>query len=327
MSKVLKRTSVFLLIATIIVSSFCSVSARNSFKDINFDDWFYESVCYCYENQLVNGTSTDEFSPYEDVDRGMFATLLYRLAGEPEVTSENVFEDVTKEDYFYSAVRWAYNEKVIFGIDEKHFSPKDAITREQMACMIARYVKSIDAEFINGPQLELAINDNDKISDYALDDVYLVIHNALMIGDDSGYFNPQSIANRAEIATLFMRLKVKLEGDKPAVLIVATTEDENGNVIKKGKEVTLSDKDTKMLRGLFVDLSNKKGPYAEYIPSHIIVLDNVEYTFDISKNSNFSVKDSMFNFINIYSGECGSTTVTNKNNMTKILEIISNYEK
>ena|GEM_PF-801069 len=49
--------------------------------DVSQGDWYYEAVIYAYKNGLFYGTSETAFSPGENMNRGMFATVLGRLAG------------------------------------------------------------------------------------------------------------------------------------------------------------------------------------------------------------------------------------------------------
>jgi len=51
------------------------------FTDVSVDDWFYEAVQYVYENDIFNGTNESEFTPNGTMTRGMFVTVLGRMAG------------------------------------------------------------------------------------------------------------------------------------------------------------------------------------------------------------------------------------------------------
>jgi len=55
------------------------------FTDILETDWFFSAVNTAFRQGLFNGTSTTEFSPSGSMTRGMFATVLGRLAGVPAV--------------------------------------------------------------------------------------------------------------------------------------------------------------------------------------------------------------------------------------------------
>ncbi len=52
---------------------------ENPFTDVKENDWFYDSVKYAYENDLMKGISNTEFAPDSEVTRAMFVTVIYRM--------------------------------------------------------------------------------------------------------------------------------------------------------------------------------------------------------------------------------------------------------
>ena len=64
------------------------------FNDVNAGDWFYDYVEYVYNNGIMDGVDNGVFSPNTETTRGMVVTILYRLAGEPNVRGGNDFSDV-----------------------------------------------------------------------------------------------------------------------------------------------------------------------------------------------------------------------------------------
>lgn len=80
------------------------------FTDVTEDQWFYEYVAYVYENGLMNGMSETIFNPDGTVDRAMVVTVLYRMAGCPEVDELSSFVDVSTDFYYAEAVAWAEAE-------------------------------------------------------------------------------------------------------------------------------------------------------------------------------------------------------------------------
>ena len=51
------------------------------FSDVMETDWFYDAVSYAHTNGFFNGTSKTTFSPSGTMTRGMFVTVLGRMAG------------------------------------------------------------------------------------------------------------------------------------------------------------------------------------------------------------------------------------------------------
>ena len=82
---------------------------------------------YAVDKGLMNGTSETAFTPNGDTTRGMVVTILYRLAGSPEVESDGAA-------WWSDARAWAMEKGVSDGTDME--AP---ITREQLAAMMYRY--------------------------------------------------------------------------------------------------------------------------------------------------------------------------------------------
>ena len=89
----------------------------------------------------MSGTSTTLFSPNATTTRGMIVTMLYRLEGEPRISSGSAFDDVDAGMYYADAVAWASQNDIVTGYDEATFGPNNAITREQMAAILYRYAQ------------------------------------------------------------------------------------------------------------------------------------------------------------------------------------------
>ena len=67
--------------------------------------------------------------------RAMRVTVLYRMAGEPDVSSLTTrFTDLDAESYYYNAVLWATENGITKGADQPHFSPKPGELIERRCC-------------------------------------------------------------------------------------------------------------------------------------------------------------------------------------------------
>ncbi|MDY4220306.1 MAG: discoidin domain-containing protein, partial [Candidatus Faecousia sp.] len=111
------------------------------FTDVAEDKWYYEAVKYVYWNGLFKGTTDTTFTPNGTMDRAMMITVLYRLAGEPEVTGATDFTDVNPKAYYYNALLWATQKGIAKGVTDTAFAPGSPITREQMVTFLYRYAE------------------------------------------------------------------------------------------------------------------------------------------------------------------------------------------
>ena len=172
------------------------VPTRFPFKDVTTANWFYNDVYYCWENGLMNGMTPDTFAPQGTTTRAQFATVLYRMAGEPDVTGMTTpFTDVKSGSWYEKAVVWGYNSGVINGTSAATFSPDASVTREQMVTMLFRYSGAAE------PTGTLdQFTDANRISGYAVPAVIWAVQNNIVSGMGDGTFNPQGYATRAQLA-------------------------------------------------------------------------------------------------------------------------------
>ena len=177
------------------------------FTDVTDTDWFYDAVKYVYDNKIMNGTSETTFEPYAEVTRGMFATVIYRLEGEPAFMNDNIFEDVKSGEYYEKAVVWAQGKGIVNGTSETTFEPDKNITREEMATMLYRYIQYLGGGFHGGWAFPLDFKDADQVSDWAYEAMcYVTMPSVgLMQGMEDGTLQPKNNTNRAELATVLMR--------------------------------------------------------------------------------------------------------------------------
>lgn len=106
----------------------------NPFVDVPEDTWYYDGMKFVYENGLMAGTSGNTFSPDVTTTRGMLVTILWRLAGSPNMENEiwgYPFKDVDANAYYATAVYWARMNGIVAGYSDELFGPNDTITREQ----------------------------------------------------------------------------------------------------------------------------------------------------------------------------------------------------
>jgi len=181
------------------------------FEDVPAGAWYYKSVDYVHARGLMTGYTDTIFGPGDNVSRGQFVTILYRIENEPDVAYTNQFEDVADGSFYSSAVLWAYKNNIVSGYDEHHFGPSDSINREQMAAMLYRYAKYKSVDVSADSMVLLSFPDAANVSPFAINPVCWMVGNGYIKGD-SGYIHPQKTASRAECATILMRFLSSFEG-------------------------------------------------------------------------------------------------------------------
>lgn len=175
-----------------------------SYNDVTAGDWFTPDVIYVTLTGLMNGTG-DGFSPNNNINRAQLVTVLYRMAGQPEVTGENPFTDVPDGQWYTDAVLWAAENGITDGTSETTFSPNDALTREQMATFLYRF-----ANFEAGEPIEVTgdlsgYTDADLVADYAVDAMTWAVGEGVISGIGNNTLAPDNTASRAQMATVLTR--------------------------------------------------------------------------------------------------------------------------
>lgn len=187
------------------VNETVTVLVGDRFEDVSQDQWFYEAVEYMASKGYINGVSTTRFAPGMELNRAMMVTILYRMAGAPEVEGTNVFTDVPANDYFTDAVIWATENGITNGISQTKFAPFTLVNREQMVTFLQRYAKlqGADVTVSNTKVLE-QFPDNAKVSDWAVEPFCWAVENGIINGDD-GLLAAWNTATRAQVTVMLYR--------------------------------------------------------------------------------------------------------------------------
>lgn len=179
---------------------------KNPFSDVSEDYWYYDSVKFVNQNELMSGVTDDTFGPDVTLTRGMLVTVLYRAAGAPAVNKSIPFGDVSSDSYYRDAVIWAQQNGIVNGVSETEFAPEDKITREQIATIVYRYAEYCGIAPQGAWAIKLDYSDLAEISDYATEGVMYCTLKGIMQGKDNNCFAPRDNATRAEIAAILQRI-------------------------------------------------------------------------------------------------------------------------
>ncbi|MFC5404680.1 S-layer homology domain-containing protein [Cohnella soli] len=175
-----------------------------SYADVNKSDWFFDAVAYVQHKGLMSGTSETTFKPNQTANRAMIATVLYRMAGSPQVTGESTFNDVPSGTWYTDAIKWVAQSSIASGYSNKRYGIDDAVTREQLVTLLYRYAQHTNLDItVTGDLSDFA--DKDKISDWATVSMKWAIGKGIISGKGNGLLDPSGTATRAEIAAILMR--------------------------------------------------------------------------------------------------------------------------
>ena len=186
------------------------VADGTKFTDVLPSDWFYDYVNKANDNGYVKGIGgTTTFAPNASIIRGDVAVILFRMANgtgiadgttDTDIAYNTPFSDVDGHAYYAKAIQWAAKAGIITGYGDGTFKPEQNISREEFACMLAKYAKS-QGKFVASDGSDLAaLPDAGSVSSWAQENVAWAVEQGLI--GSAGYVAPQNAITRAEAAKM-----------------------------------------------------------------------------------------------------------------------------
>ncbi len=176
-------------------------------------NWKYENIRFVNEKGIMTGMNAAQFKPDDQLTRAQFASVIYRLAGSPNVSYKDIFSDVPAGQWYSNAIIWAYENKIVAGLGAGRYGIEDNITREQMARMlmelakVQKYDTSDEADFTR-------FEDASQVSRWAAENMRWAVGAGIISGstrDGKYYMNPKGEATRAECAVMLTKFVQKYQ--------------------------------------------------------------------------------------------------------------------
>lgn len=188
---------------------------KKTTADVNTDynsHWAKNAIVECFAKGIFNDFANKTvFMPEKPTTRAEFVTALGRLMNiNPAEFNKNIFEDVDSNAFYAPFINWAASNKIVLGVDAKHFEPNKTLTREQMAAIIVRLFRTYGYNF-NTNLMKPIYKDDKAISDWAKEEVYELTNIGVVQGNADSTFNPKGFLKRGELAELVLKLTKKLE--------------------------------------------------------------------------------------------------------------------
>lgn len=176
------------------------------FTDVKPSDWYYSAVRYARANNFFNGITATTFGANGTLTRGMFVTVLGRMAGvdTADYPGDSGFGDVKNSSYCAPYVQWAAKYGITSGAGNGLFLPDATVTRQQMAAFLVRYFDAFQVNYDTGENITTLPDDLDKVAPYARDAVTKLWKQGLLNGNGVS-FDPEGNATRAQTAVICMR--------------------------------------------------------------------------------------------------------------------------
>ena len=181
------------------------------FNDVYSTNWFTGAVRYVHKNGIIKGLNNTTFAPNNKITRGMIVTILHRMVGSPEVSGITKFSDVQDSSkYYYKAVKWATDNKIVKGYNNGKFGPTDNIIRQDLAVILKNFAEYQHKNTSKSDDLS-GFSDKSKVSNYALPAMKWAVGAGVITGNaKTKTIDPKGNATRAEVAAMLQKYCTKV---------------------------------------------------------------------------------------------------------------------
>ena len=161
----------------------------------------------------IVGYGNGEVRPQNNITRAEVATIFFRLltddVRDENLTKTNRYSDVTRADWYNTAVSTLSSMGIITGYPDGTFRPNAAITRAEFAAIAARFDNDGD---------KTAAKFSDIANHWAKDEISIAYNNGWITGYPDGTFGPQRNITRAETATMINRVLDRVPSEESHLL-------------------------------------------------------------------------------------------------------------
>ncbi|WEV76641.1 S-layer homology domain-containing protein [Janibacter cremeus] len=161
---------------------------------------FTTEITWLKDEGITTGYPDGTFGPKDRISREAMAAFFYRIAGEPEVTSDPDFTDVDASSKFADEIAWLQDEGITTGHPDGSFGPKERISREAMAAFMTRFV--LDGQ---PPKSSTPYAFTDIEGTPFVDHIAWLADQGITTGHSDGTFRPRNRITREAVAAFLYR--------------------------------------------------------------------------------------------------------------------------
>lgn len=185
-----------------------NVCPMSKFTDLKAANWSHEGIDYVLSHGYMVGTTDTKFEPDGSMTRAMIVTVLYRVAGDTGVATSKAgsvpFTDVQNGRWYTDAIKWAYANGIVKGMNEKTFAPDVSVSREQITLFICRFAKFIGDDVTAKGDIS-KFKDVSTLSAESRSAVSWAVGKGILKGFGNGKIGPKDTATRAQFAVMLQR--------------------------------------------------------------------------------------------------------------------------
>lgn len=125
------------------------ISITAAFDDVDSGAWYSDAVNTLASLRIINGVGNNLYEPERTITRAEFTAMAMRFS-DLKTGGENIFRDVSKDEWFYDAVVGAIQYGWINGYPDGTFRPYETMTRAEVATIANRMLgRSADIEYVS----------------------------------------------------------------------------------------------------------------------------------------------------------------------------------
>jgi len=205
-NRITASVSHFTKFAVMAVEAAAEIPVTDTTTKVDIGDisghWAEAAIRQAVSGGIVKGYPDDTFKPDKTVTRAEFSVMLMNVLKPQEEGAELTFTDsVTIGSWAQKAVAQAVQAGIIQGYEDGTFRPNAAMTRAEVAVMIANTLDhSIEAN------AETGFADDKDIPAWAKNAVGTLKKLGLMEGKGMNTFDPHATTTRAEAVTVLLQM-------------------------------------------------------------------------------------------------------------------------
>lgn len=189
-----KILALFTVLTLVFTSVTVSASGLSIFSDVDITTDEGIAVYTLYAEGIVKGYGDGTFGINNSLTRAECSRMINLLFKFTDA-GENIFSDVSPDDWFYDDVNIAVKAGFIVGFEDLTFRGNEPVTRQQACSIVNRIAK---------PEAKLDLKITDTVDDWAKDDVKAIVDAGLLKLEDGDTFRATENMTRGELALLLV---------------------------------------------------------------------------------------------------------------------------
>lgn len=179
------------------------IKLNNAIKENASAGCYIADVYEAFKEKDINlcnadeATSNFDFHPNADGHRAI-AECIQNTIDNPTAQITLPFTDVNENDWYYDAVRYAFENKIFSGVNETQFAPENAMTRAMLTTVLYRMEDEPEANGVT--------SFNDIVpGEYYEKAVIWATENGIIKGYSESVFGTDDYVTREQLATIMLR--------------------------------------------------------------------------------------------------------------------------